>query len=96
MLEFAEKVKSLRVNKGYTQTELANKLGINKSIISAYESQYRFPSTEVLIKLSKEFKVSIDWLIGIGKNETVDVSMLTPKQVTIVTSIIEEFKKANN
>ena len=95
MLEFSKKIKELRLGKGYSQTKLASKLGINKSIISAYENQERYPSVEVLIKLAKEFKVSVDWLVGLDKNCTLDISGLSNSQVLAIEKIIEEFNRAN-
>lgn len=91
--EFAETLKRLRTKKGLTQTQLANKLWLNKSIISAYENEQRMPSLEVLIKLSREFNVSMEYLLGIEKNKTIDVSDLTDEQISAVNAVIEQFRK---
>jgi len=90
--QFAETLKNLRVKKGLTQTQLAAKLWLNKSIISAYENEQRMPSLDVLIKLSYEFNVSIEYLLGINKNRTVDVTDLTDEQISAVNTIIELFR----
>ena len=92
---FADNVRELRKGKNLTQTELAKKLWVNKSIISAYENQQRMPSIDILIKLSYEFGVSIEYLLGIEKNKTIDISGLTEKQATIVTQIIKMFEEEN-
>ena len=49
---FATNVKNLRKEIGITQTELAEKIFVNKSMISAYEKGKRMPSLDVLIQLS--------------------------------------------
>ncbi len=90
--QFAETLKNLRVKKGLTQNQLAAKLWLNKSIISAYENEQRMPSLDVLIKLSYEFNVSIEYLLGINKNSTVDVTGLSDEQISAVNTIIELFR----
>ena len=93
--KFAENLKSLRTNKGLTQTQLAQRLWLNKSIISAYENETRTPSLEVLIKLSNEFNVSMEYLLGIEREKTIDISELNEEQITVINSLIELLKKEN-
>lgn len=98
---FAINLKNLRIEKGLKQTELAEKLFINKSMISAYEKGTRMPSLDVLIQLTYIFNVSIDFLLGIQRGEvddktkSVDVSGLNDKQVNIIESLINEFRECN-
>ena len=56
---FAVNLKNLRIEKGLNQTELAEKLFINKSMISSYEKGTRMPSLDVLMQLTFIFNVSI-------------------------------------
>ena len=67
MNEFGEILKVLRMRKGYTQAQLADSLGISASAVGMYERGLRQPSPEQLIKLSKIFMVSADYLLGIEK-----------------------------
>ena len=92
---FAENLKNLRASKGLTQTQLAQRLWLNKSIISAYENETRTPSREVLIKLSNEFNVSMEYLLGIEREKTIDITGLTEEQIAVVGSLIELLKKEN-
>ena len=94
--ELAERIKKLRQEKHLTQTQLAKRLRVGTSIISAYENQDRLPSIEMLIKLSYEFNVTIEYLLGINKNKTIDVSDLTTEQVSAVNAIIEQFRLLND
>lgn len=61
-----EKRKSL----GFSQEQLANKLGVSQKSISKYECGERRPSYEVLIAMSSIFNVSIDFLLGNENYET--------------------------
>ncbi len=91
----SENIKNLRKQKNLTQTQLAAKIGVNKSIISAYENQERLPSVAVLIKLSYEFNVSIEYLLGVKRNKFIDVSKLNDKQVAALTCIAAQFEEDN-
>lgn len=51
MVDFGNTLKSLRLRKKYTQSQLAQKLGLTKSVISAYETGLRLPSYDVLINI---------------------------------------------
>ena len=93
--EFSENLRILREKNGISQAELAKRIGISKSLISCFENQERLASLNVLSKLSAYFKVSIEFLLGLNKNYTVDVSNLTTEQIAVVTSVIREFEIAN-
>ena len=57
-LSMGTKIKDLREKSGMTQTELANKLGLSKSVISAYEKGIRNPSFKILPLLAQTFNVT--------------------------------------
>ena len=95
LYKFGENLKSLRTKKGLSQTQLATKLWLNKSIISAYENEQRSPSLDVLIKLSYEFNVSMEYLLGIERDKTLDISGLNDEQVTVVNSLVELLRNEN-
>lgn len=57
-------LKKLRAAHGYTQMEVAEMLGVQRPTYSRYESGERQPDYETLIKLSKIFGASIDYIVG--------------------------------
>lgn len=93
--ELAENIKKLRIQKHLTQSELGKRVGVTTSTIASYESQDRLPSIAVLIKLSSVFNISIEYLLGINKNKTIDVSELSDKQISALNVIVEQFKEDN-
>lgn len=93
--ELAENIKRLRLQKRLTQTQLGKKLGVGTSIISGYETQDRLPSISMLIKLAAEFNVTIEYLLGINKNKTIDVSDLTDEQISAINIVIDQFRNKN-
>lgn len=54
------KLKEIRKAKGFTQKELAEKVGVDTSSISKYETGVAEPSYDVLMKLARVLGVSID------------------------------------
>ncbi|MCO5236389.1 MAG: LexA family transcriptional regulator [Chitinophagaceae bacterium] len=58
-----QNLKYLRKLRGWTQEELANKLGIKRSLVGAYEEERADPRIEVLEKLGDMFKLTLDDLL---------------------------------
>lgn len=91
-MEFGNRLKELRKQQGLTQQQLADRIGVTKSVISFYELKERAPSPEVLIKLSYIFHVSTDYLLGIERNKTVDVSGLDDEDIKAVQLVVDRLK----
>ena len=70
---------------------------MTKSAISSYENGSRLPSYDILIKISRIFKVSTDYLLGCvdEKSQVVDVSGLSDKQIASIKSSINTYRTFN-
>lgn len=88
----SSKIKLLREKQELTQADLARKLGLTRSSINAWEMGLSVPSTNYIVELSKLFNVSSDYLLGLDETSTLQVSGLTPKQVTVLNELIECMK----
>ena len=66
--KFGNRLKSLRVQSGLTQAQLADKLNISPSTVGMYEQGRREPDNSTLTKLCHELNVSVDYLLGTGSN----------------------------
>ena len=95
MKDFAEIARSLREQKHLTQTQLARKLWVQKSIISAYETGMRQPSLDMLIKYALEFHVSTDYLLGLDETPALHTQGITDEHRAVISNLIYEFQKAN-
>ncbi|NEP84556.1 MAG: helix-turn-helix transcriptional regulator [Okeania sp. SIO3B3] len=62
-MDIAKRIKQLRQEKGWTQAQLGEKLGIHQMHVSSCERGVYKPSAELLIKLAKTFDVSLDYLV---------------------------------
>jgi transcriptional regulator with XRE-family HTH domain len=60
----SDNIKYLRKQRGLTQEQLAEKIGIKRSLVGAYEEGRAEPGLENLLKMSKIFDVAVDNLIS--------------------------------
>ena len=58
-----ERIKTLRKRKHWTQDELAHHLEVAPSSVGSYERGSRQPTIENLIRMSRYFNVSLDYLL---------------------------------
>ena len=91
----ADRIKNLRESKGLTQADLAKKLGISRSSTNAWEMGISTPQVQYIVELSNIFKVSSDFILGIDKSATLDISELTQEQVILVSEMINQFRELN-
>lgn len=59
----ADKIIMLRKKNGWSQEELAEKLGVSRQSISKYEGAQSIPDLDKILKLSEIFGVSTDFLV---------------------------------
>lgn len=63
-MDFKDRLKEIRQEKGLSQTELGKIFNLSKQTISSYENDGSFPNQDTLNKLADYFDVSVDWLLG--------------------------------
>jgi len=56
-----ERIKNLRKQRGLTQQQLADELGVERSSVGKYETG-SLPSGEMMLKMAEYFSVSVDYL----------------------------------
>lgn len=62
-LRFVEQLKRLRRERGWSQQELAQRLGLQKTSVANYEQGMSFPPLPTLEKMARLFRVSLDCLV---------------------------------
>lgn len=95
MVEFGKRLKDLRNAKNLTQKQLGDMIGVKNSIISFYENGDRMPSPEVIRLLAYYLHVTSDYLMGIEKKPTVDVSGLTETDILLVRTLVDTLREKN-
>ncbi len=91
----SDKIKTLREQKGLTQSELARIIGITRSSVNAWEMGISVPSTQYIVELANIFKVSSDFLLGLESSYSVNVSGLSQNDIEFVHSTIEYLRMKN-
>jgi len=54
------KLRELRVTKGWSQSDLADKLGVSRQTINAIETEKYDPSLPLAFKVARLFKLAIE------------------------------------
>ena len=67
MKGLGEKIKEYRLEKGYSQPQLARKVGVSNGMISIWENNVNEPKATYLKALAIVLEVSVDDLLGIEK-----------------------------
>ncbi len=93
MVDFGNALKTLRLKENMTQAQLAQRLGVTKSVISAYETGLRLPSYDILIHIAKIYNVSTDYLLGLEKKDEIDLSGLSSNEIEALLSLIKAMKE---
>lgn len=62
-MNLGEKIKRLRQEKGYSQTFLEKKCGVNAKLLSKYENKRIIPTADTLKKIAEGLDISADYLI---------------------------------
>ena len=89
-IAFAERITKLRVSKGISQSQLSQKLGVKRSVVSYYESGERLPSYDVLMEMGRVFGVSLDYLLkGKDSSRIITVTGLQENEISIIMSLVE-------
>ncbi len=92
IMEFNERLQSLRTSKELTQEELAEKLFVSRTAISKWESGRGYPSIDSLKVISEFFGVTIDELIGGEEMVTLaeqDIKESSKRYTTLICGILD-------
>ena len=88
-IEIADRLVKLRKKYGYSQEELADKLGLSRQAVSKWERAEASPDTDNLICLAKLYGVSLDELLATDE----DIDTIVKEQVKDNPKAEEETKK---
>ena len=78
----------LRAGNGWSQAELARRIGVSASAVGMYEQGRREPSLDLVVRLANEFGVTTDYLL-IGIQVCPDLAIeLQPPTLAIQTDAI--------
>ena len=91
----SRRIQELRASLGWSQVELAKRLQISKQTVSNWENDNIQPSVDMLMRLSRLFGVSTDYLLGLEDTPRLDVSGLSPAAVGHLELLINDLRSRN-
>lgn len=94
--DFGLLLKNLREHANLTQKQLGNKIGVSEGMISRYENNMSEPPFEKIRDFAVIFNVSMDYLAGMEKKNTLPLRGLTEEQVSIMIHLAELFGTQNS
>ena len=88
-------IKKLRTARRLTQVDLARELGVTKQSVSNWENDNIMPSVDIVIKLSKFFACSSDYLLELsGDNKSsIDTSRLTDAEAAHIQQLVFDLEE---
>lgn len=92
ILSIAEQIKKLRIENNFTQSELAKRLNVSRSAVNAWEQGTNNPTLNYAVELAETFNVSLDYLIGRGDEDSLDISELSKTEKKAIRQLISCFK----
>ena len=90
---FGDQIKALRQAAKLNQVQLAEKLNVSKQSVSNWENNNIMPSIDMLIRISKTFSVSADYLLGLDDQRTLNVTGLSAEQIFHLQAIVDDLKQ---
>ena len=78
----------LRACEGWSQAELARRIGVSTSAVGMYEQGRREPSLDLVVRLAQEFGVTTDYLLLGESTSAALATKLQPPTITIQTEAL--------
>ena len=88
----SKRIYELRMSFGWTQVQLAQKIGVTKQTVSTWETDNIQPSIDMLVNLSNIFNVTTDYLLGLTPTNSINVDGLPTEFVARIVPIIDYYK----
>lgn len=88
-----QRICELRTALGWSQVQLAKRLGTAKQTVSNWENDNIQPSIEMLVRLAKIFGVTTDYLLGLEDVPRLNVEGVPQTVVAHLILLIDDFRQ---
>lgn len=94
--QVGSRIRELRIARNWSQRNLAERIHVNKSVISYYELGERFPTYDVLLNLATIFHVTTDYLLKGEQGQYINASGLTNEEYCSIAMIVDALKRGRD
>ena len=91
MYDIDSRIKDMRIKRGLTQKELADRINKSVSAISGYETNIQTPPTDVLISISQVLHVPLNYFVDISYEKNYSASGLSEETRDFLDLLFQEF-----
>lgn len=96
MKELYKHIEKLRKDNEMTQVDLANRLGISRSAVNAWEMGISKPHINNIIELAKIFYVTTDYLLMVDDaKHFIDITDLSDKEKKVIIDLAAALRDKN-
>ena len=88
-----QRIYEMRTAFGWSQVELAKRLGVAKQTVSNWENENIQPSIEMLVRLARLFNVTTDYLLGLESIPRLSVQGLSADVIAHISLLIDDFRR---
>lgn len=85
-------IKALRETAGFSQAELAKRLGVTRSSVNAWEMGLSVPTAQYVVDMAQLFHVSTDYLLGLNNTEAIYIDSFTHEEKQLLYSLVNYFQ----
>ena len=87
-----QRIYEIRTAMGWSQVDLAKRLGVAKQTVSNWENENIQPSIEMLVRLARLFNVTTDYLLGLENTPRISVDGLPNNVIAHISQLIEDYR----
>ncbi len=87
-----QRIAEIRNAFGWSQVDLAKRLGVAKQTVSNWENDNIQPSIEMLVRVAKTFGVTTDFLLGLDNAIRLDITDLPTEFAAHLALLIEDYR----
>jgi transcriptional regulator with XRE-family HTH domain len=88
-----KRVNELREARGWSQVRLAAELNVSKQTVSNWENGNILPSVDMLVRISRVFNVSTDYILGLESVPRLNVEGLSENVIAHISLLIDDYRR---
>lgn len=78
-----------------SQEQAAKHLGVSRNAVYSYENGIREPSNSMLKQMAALYLTTTDYLLGIERQHSINISGLTEREKSIITDLVDDLTEKN-